>query len=156
MKQKSEVSAANLLQRDKKLCLIFSAQHQWIFELFIEITESLFMSVTLWHNQFKYVVIHWLAVNVFCVNDWMFEAKKYTFKLTLYLYWIQLIIIHYVYEIYKQQMYSDKKQMGILHKYYCKYLCDDSLLSVNEILFLLTQDRKQVKRQLDHEVIHWF
>ena len=156
MKQKSEVSAADSLQRDKKLCLIFFAQHQWIFRLLIEIMKSLFMSMMLQHNQFEYAVIHWLTVNVFCINDWMFEAKKYTLKLTFYLYWIWLIIIHYMHEIYEQQMCNDEKQMKILHKYHCKYLCNNSLSSINEILFLLTQGRRQVKRQLDHEVIHWF
>ena len=46
--------------------------------------------------------------------------------------------------------------MRILHEYHCKYLCDDSFSSVNEILSLLTQDRRQVKKQLDHEAVHWF
>ena len=156
MKQKFEVSAADSSWRGKKLCLIFFVQHQWIFRLFIEIMKSLFMSVMLWYNQFEYAVIHWLTVNVFCINDWMFKAKKYTPKLASYLYWVWLIIIHYIHRIYKQQICDDKKQMEILHEYHCKYLCNSSLSLINEILFLLTQDRRQVKRQLDHRVIHWF
>ena len=156
MKQKSEVNAADSSQRDKKLCLIFFTQHQWIFRLLIEIMKSLFMFTTLWHNQFEYAVIHWLIMNIFYTDDWIFKAKKYTFKLALYLYWIWLIIICYIHEIYEQQMCSNKKQMEILYKYHHKYFCNSSLSLINEILFLLTQDRKQVKRQLDHRAVHWF
>ena len=154
IEQKFKANAADSSQRDKKLCLIFFTQHQQIFGLLVEIMKSLFMFMTLWHNQFEYAVIHWLTVNIFCADDWMLKTKKYTLKLAFYLYWIWLIIIYYIHRIYEQQICSDKKQMRILYKYHCKYLCNSSLSSVNEILFLLTQDRRQVKKQLSHEAVY--